>query len=172
MGPIEDGSVTSRHTCGQEPTSVGHTDARKGSAPETPHRINPKNPVRPDIVKMIRDEVYSSVDEYGPVKIVQHEESGKPEIKPPERIRNPAVEVVVIGWRCVVGDHWWSFDAVIVIDYRRIWIRFGIFRHGLVGLGDCMRLDGQLEIGGRPVKTLQRLVPTHGQLPGIGGIPN
>jgi hypothetical protein len=54
------------------------------------------------------------------VKIVQDEESREEEPGTPERIRNPAIQVVIIPGRRIVGDNRRPFVIVIVVDFLRL----------------------------------------------------
>jgi hypothetical protein len=54
------------------------------------------------------------------VKVVQDEESREEEPCTPERIRNPAIQVVIIPGRRIVGDNRRPFVIVIVVDFLRL----------------------------------------------------
>jgi hypothetical protein len=75
------------------------------------------------------DHLLMHVDD--PVKVMKNEEPTEVEPVPPEGIRNPRIEIMIIpGWR-IVGDHWRPSLVVIVVDHRRIWVFGGSLRLGL-----------------------------------------
>jgi hypothetical protein len=72
------------------------------------------------------------------VKIVQDEESREEEPGTPERIRNPAIQVVIIPGRRIVGDNRRPFVIVIVVDFLRLNVfatRGGLTLRVLLGPG-------------------------------------
>jgi len=74
-------------------------------------------PVAPVIAIMIGNEPRPTVSVNGPVEVVENEESGEPEIGPPERVRDPRVHVIVIPGRRVVSDDGRPFIVVVVVNY-------------------------------------------------------
>lgn len=78
--------------------------------------------------------VMEAVDENGPVEVVQDEEAAEREAAAPEWIGNPGVQVVVVGWRSVVGDHRRSLFGIVVVDYDRVG-QLLAFRSDCAGVG-------------------------------------
>ena len=68
-----------------------------------------------DIVEMIRDKLHPVVHEVMPVEIMENEKTRKPETGPPEGIRHPSVQVIVIWGRTVVRDDGRTFIRVVFI---------------------------------------------------------
>ena len=80
------------------------------------HRIHPAEPMVPGIEEVIGDPVMMvMITHKDKIEIGQDEESGEEEPGEPERIRNPAVQVVIIPGRRIVGDHRWTLFIVIIV---------------------------------------------------------
>ncbi len=158
---IEDPSVASRNPGRDKTTCTRRTYAGKSSSVKSRHRVDPENPVSPDVIKMVRDKHGSIVHMHDPVKIIQNEESGKPETVAPEGIGDPGIQVIVVRWRSVVGDHRRPFFVVIIIYHFRIGVVLctGGFRS--VGFIACKGLDADAELSGDVIKPLQGLIPAH-----------
>jgi len=54
------------------------------------------------------------------IKVYQDKEPRKPEIGPPEGIRNPGIQVCVIGRWSIIGNHRRSLIVIIIIFDRRV----------------------------------------------------
>jgi len=66
---------------------------------------------------MVAADEISSVKTYVPMEIMEHEVSGEEDPRtPPERIRNPGIQVGIWRRRRVVGYHWRSVVIIIVIN--------------------------------------------------------
>lgn len=74
-------------------------------------------PLASVVAIVIGNEARPTVSVNGPVEIVEDEESGEPETGPPERVRDPRVQVIVIPGRRVVSDNGRPFTVVIVVNY-------------------------------------------------------
>ena len=86
-----------------------------------PHRVHPAERMGPGIEKVISDAKMMVVVAHNDnVKVVQDEESREKEPGTPERIRNPAIEVVIIPGRKIAGDNRGPFVIVIVVDFLRL----------------------------------------------------
>ncbi len=77
-------------------------------------------PVAPVVAIMIGNEAMPIVSVNGPVEVVENEESGEPETRAPEGVRDPRVHVRVILGRRVVSDHGRPFIIVVVVNYTGI----------------------------------------------------
>ena len=114
-----------------------------------------------DVVEMIRDEHGPVVYVYHPMEIVQNKESGKPETIAPERIRNPGVQVIVIGRWSVVGHHRRPFFVVIIIYHLRIGVILCTGGFSWVGFIARKGSDSDAELGGNIIQSFQRLLPAY-----------
>lgn len=76
--------------------------------------------MRPWVDEMIRDQMVMMTYEYDSMKITQAEEAREEESAPPERIRDPVIQVVIVPWRRVVGDYRRAFVIVIIVYHRGI----------------------------------------------------
>ncbi len=59
-----------------------------------------------------------------PVKVSQNKEPWEPEVPPPERIRNPRVQICVVRRRCIICDNRRPLIIIIIVGD----IRFRIGR--------------------------------------------
>ena len=94
--------------------------AGKASAMESVAGIDPEHAIAPDIVEVVCNEDETVVKVHLPVEVPQDEETGKPELRPPERVGNPGVEIVIIGRRTIVGNEGWPCRAVGGADHGRV----------------------------------------------------
>jgi hypothetical protein len=90
--------------------------------------INPKEDMGPRVHPVIGDDVMvimamievvivmEMMTDNDNIKIVQDEEAGQEATGPPEGIRDPSVQVVIIPRRRIVGDHRRPFVIVIVVN--------------------------------------------------------
>jgi hypothetical protein len=111
------------------------------------------------VKKVITDKRSMPMHEHSLVKVNQDEESGEPEIPPPERIRNPGVIRIIIRRRCIVSDYRRPFVVIVVVYDRRI--RIVVSCHVISGL--IRRPDGQIILPQNVLKRLQCFIFTHGQ---------
>jgi hypothetical protein len=61
-----------------------------------------------------------AVDDDDCVKVMKNEESGEPESRAPEWIRDPSIHIVVIPGRRVISDNRRSLIIIVVIDHVRV----------------------------------------------------
>lgn len=112
--------------------------------------------------KVIADKMVTVTEENVPVEIMQTEETRKEESTPPEWIWDPGIKVVVIPWRWIIRDNWWTFIIVIVAYFS--WVRLGLIFSILSGAaGD----DSQTEFSGNLLECLQGVVLSHWQFVGV-----
>ena len=71
----------------------------------------------PVVAIMIGNEIRPTVSVNGPVEIVENKESGEPETRAPEWVRDPCVHIIVIPGGRVVSDDGRSFIVVVVVNY-------------------------------------------------------
>ena len=114
------------------------------------------------IDKVIADKMVMVTDEDVPVEIMQTEETRKEESTPPEWIWDPSIEVVVIPWRWIIRDNWWTFIIVIVVYFSRV--RLGLVFSILTWAAGYNR---QTEFSGNPLECFQGIVLFHWQFVGV-----
>jgi len=108
------------------------------------------------IDKVIADKMVMVTDEDAPVKIMKAVETCEEESTPPEWIWDPSIEIVVIPWRWIIRDNWWTFIIIIVVYFSRV--KLGLIFGILSGAtGD----DGQTEFSCNTLECLQSIVPSH-----------
>src|SRR6185369_17029798 len=146
-GAVKDPSLASGDPCRNEAVFAGYSDAGIGPSPESRNGVYPEHPVVSNIIEMVGYKYRPVPHMHHPMKIVQNEKSRKPDTDPPERIRNPRVQVIVAGRRCVIGNYRRSFACIIILDYHffRVVARLGSI--SLAGIDGCGWNDLQTEIG-------------------------
>jgi hypothetical protein len=110
---------------------------------------------------MIGNEHGSVVHVYHSMEIMQDKKSGKPEAIAPEGVGNPGVQVIVVGWRSVVCDHWRPFIVVVIVYRVGVGIILSTGRFTPVAFIACKGPDCDPELIGSVIKPLQSLVPAH-----------
>jgi hypothetical protein len=86
--------------------------------------VNSEDPVSPYVVEVVTEKKQMPVCSEGPMKIMEDEKSSKPESTPPERIRNPRVQVIVIRWRRVVRNNGRTLLSIIIVNDCLVGIAF------------------------------------------------
>ena len=138
-------------------------------AAEPGPRIDPEDAVHAHVVEVVRHEARPSVKQDHPVKVVEYVEPGKPEAFAEERIGHPRVEVVIVGRRRVVCDHWGPFLGIVVADIRGTGIALARRRRIRAGRRrSVVSGGGYALLGSHIVDQGHGLVPAHGQLAGVG----
>ena len=123
-------------------------------------RIHPRHRMRHRVDEMIGDQMIMMES----VKIMQAEEAREEESTPPERIRNPGVEIIIIRrWR-IVCDYRRAFLIIIVAYHSRI--RLGLI---LTVLARAAGNDSQTELSGQVLKGSQGVVLPHWQFMSVSG---
>lgn len=77
---------------------------------------------------MITDDNHSVSEDDNSVEVMKSEESRKEETAKEEWKRNPRIEVPIIPWRRIVGDHRRTFFIVVVIDHPWTSILIALWR--------------------------------------------
>jgi len=84
--------------------------------------------VRADIIKVVADKIPATRASEIPVKIIKDEVSPKPIATPPERIGDPAIQVIVIRRRGVVCHDGRPFIVIIIVYCCLVGIDLCAFR--------------------------------------------
>ena len=114
------------------------------------------------IEKVIRDEKPVTTDEDRPVEIVQAEETREVKSTPPERVRDPIVQVIIVpGWR-IISNHWRALIRVVIIYY--CWVELSLIFSILSGAAGH---DSQAELRGNTLECFQGIVLFHWQFVGV-----
>jgi hypothetical protein len=96
------------------------------------------------------------------VKIMQTEEAREEKSTPPEWVRNPGVQIIIVPWWRIVRDYRRTFFIVIVVYYGRV--KLGLIFSVLAG---ATRHNGQPELICEILKCFQGILLPHRQLFGI-----
>ncbi len=93
------------------------------------HNVVKKGQIRdPYRIDMTLGTLYNIVERGGRPILMTHvgrpkdKKTGKPEIRPPEGIRHPGIQIGVIRRRRVIRHHGGAFVSVIVVYYRGVGI--------------------------------------------------
>ena len=125
------------------PASFMSTSGKGTNIPASSPRpwVYPIKVMIPRVPEMVGDPVMIIMAVMGMVthtiKVVENVVTGEEEPGPIEWVRNPAVEVGIIPWRRIIGDHRRAFLIIVIINYRRLnvfrtrgWLAFPVLPGG------------------------------------------
>jgi hypothetical protein len=115
------------------------------------------------IEDVIGDNLENVILDYDdPMEVVQDEESREPETVPPEWMRNPGIQVVVIPGRGIIGDCRRPLVVIVVVDDRGVGVlavvSFRFFRRIFRVRGGN---HGQTRLGGKVLKREESVFLIH-----------